>query len=428
MERIILLTNYPNLYGLGLYNLASETARDLFTNESFLIRIFKKQILSLVVDINKCREPDFIQDINTFIYTQIFTMFSNLQCLNFGSSCSGYHILSFGISTSDVFSSTLLELHVVVDSYKDCLYLLDGRFNQLHTFYVTICSLFPCLPITNNEKKLPNLKCFSLTHKLIILAYDKLIIPLLHRMSNLEKLGLYFVNHNKLIIDGDELEKNIINNMIKLKKFIFNIRSIVPFHNQINLLSSEDIQHTFRNFKGNEIISSIDYFLDANKCHCHVYSYPYTLTYYDDITNNFPGGLFKCVREVSLFDERPFEHEFFLQIAQSFPFMETLTLNNRKPQKNDNQQWSIIEYPCLITLDIVQVHENYVEQFLNNTKTCLPKNVNLHIDYISLQKVTNNFTRDATRMNCFTINILALHHKPEFTLYLKDYFPYAEII
>ncbi|CAF1433319.1 unnamed protein product, partial [Rotaria sordida] len=31
MERILLLTNYPNLYGLGLYNLASETARDLFT-------------------------------------------------------------------------------------------------------------------------------------------------------------------------------------------------------------------------------------------------------------------------------------------------------------------------------------------------------------------------------------------------------------
>jgi hypothetical protein len=43
-----------------------------------------------------------------------------------------------------------------------------------------------------------------------------------------------------------------------------------------------------------------------------MYSYPYTLTYYDDISNNFPGGLFKCVREISLFDERSFEHEFFV--------------------------------------------------------------------------------------------------------------------
>jgi hypothetical protein len=54
---------------------------------------------------------------------------------------------------------------------------------------------------------------------------------------------------------------------------------------------------------------------------CHIYSYPYEWKCYKNITNNFPGGLFKCVYEVSLFDERPFEHEFFLQIAQSFPFM-----------------------------------------------------------------------------------------------------------
>ncbi|CAF3780113.1 unnamed protein product [Rotaria sp. Silwood1] len=247
-------------------------------------------------------------------------------------------------------------------------------------------------------------------------------------MSNLEKLCLYFVGHNKLIVDGNELEKNIINHMTKLKKFIFNIRSIIPFHNQINLLSNEDIQYTFRNFKDSQVISCIDYFPEANACHCHIYSYPYTLTYYNDITNNFPGGLFKCVREVSLFDERPFEHEFFLQIAQSFPFMKNLSLCNRKLQKNDNQQWSIIEYPYLITLDIVQTHENYVEQFLNSTKTCLPNNVSLLVDYLSLQKVTDNFTRDITRMNCSKIANLLLPSKPKFTPCLKDYFPYAKII
>jgi len=41
----------------------------------------------------------------------------------------------------------------------------------------------------------------------------------------------------------------------------------------------------------------------------------YSLTYYDNITNNFPGGLFKYVVEISLYDERPFEHEFFLRIS-----------------------------------------------------------------------------------------------------------------
>jgi hypothetical protein len=35
MERILLSTNYPNLYGLGLYNLTLETSRDLFTGKIF---------------------------------------------------------------------------------------------------------------------------------------------------------------------------------------------------------------------------------------------------------------------------------------------------------------------------------------------------------------------------------------------------------
>jgi hypothetical protein len=34
-------------------------------------------------------------------------------------------------------------------------------------------------------------------------------------------------------------------------------------------------------------------------------------------TNNFQGGLFTNVTEVSLYDEHPFECEFFLRIAQS---------------------------------------------------------------------------------------------------------------
>ncbi|CAF3783010.1 unnamed protein product, partial [Rotaria sp. Silwood1] len=33
--------------------------------------------------------------------------------------------------------------------------------------------------------------------------------------------------------------------------------------------------------------------------------------HYDTITNNFPDGIFKCVRKILFFDERPFEHEFF---------------------------------------------------------------------------------------------------------------------
>jgi hypothetical protein len=34
------------------------------------------------------------------------------------------------------------------------------------------------------------------------------------------------------------------------------------------------------------------------------------------VTNNFPDGIFRFVNKVSLFDERRFEHEFFLRIDQ----------------------------------------------------------------------------------------------------------------
>ncbi|CAF4086705.1 unnamed protein product, partial [Rotaria sordida] len=106
------------------------------------------------------------------------------------------------------------------------------------------------------------------------------------------------------------------------------------FYNEINLPSNEDIQKTFKDFKDKQIIYWSDYFPKEKKGYCRIYSYPYTLKYYDDITNHFPGGVFKYVRKVSLFDERPFQHEFFLRIEKSFPLMEELTVCNEKRQIN----------------------------------------------------------------------------------------------
>ncbi|CAF3704184.1 unnamed protein product [Rotaria sp. Silwood1] len=150
-------------------------------------------------------------------------------------------------------------------------------------------------------------------------------------MSNLEKLDLNInIDERKTFFDGNDLKMNIINHMSQLNKFTFNIHSLSSFYNEINLPSNEDIQKTFKDFKDKQIIYWNDYFPKLKKGYCRIYSYPYTLKYYDDITNNFSGGVFKYVRKVSLFDERPFEHEFFLRIAQSFPFMEELTVRNEK--------------------------------------------------------------------------------------------------
>jgi hypothetical protein len=114
-------------------------------------------------------------------------------------------------------------------------------------------------------------------------------------MVNLEKLILYFeIDGATTFIDGNCLKKTT-SHMTQLKKFLFNIRSTINLSNQINLLSNEDIQQSFLDFTDNQVISCVDYFPNINTGQCHIYSYPYTLYYYYNITNNFPGGLFKCI-------------------------------------------------------------------------------------------------------------------------------------
>jgi hypothetical protein len=54
-------------------------------------------------------------------------------------------------------------------------------------------------------------------------------------MKSLEKLGLYLaVECNESFIDGNQLKRDI-SNMPRLKKFIFNIRSVLYPQNPIDL-------------------------------------------------------------------------------------------------------------------------------------------------------------------------------------------------
>jgi len=216
--------------------------------------------------------------------------------------------------------------------------------------------------------------------------------------------------------------------MPRLNQFIFNIRSMIRPDDPINLPSNEDIQRTFTNFKDCKVISCVDYFPKERYGQCHMYSYPYTLTYYDDITNNFPGGLFNNVQEVTLFDEQPFQHEFFIRISQSFPFLKKLSITNSKSQKsnNDNQNFSVIQFSHLIKLNLHRAHDDYAEQFLFDTKTCLSNYIKLAIDYDQLQRVTHNFIRDATRNNSAKIKRIFLYQFLKLPEHCKTYFPHLE--
>jgi hypothetical protein len=92
-------------------------------------------------------------------------------------------------------------------------------------------------------------------------------------MSNVEEVTLHLVVDcgDQYFIDGNDLQKNITNYMPRLNKFLFHIRSMIYFRNNIYSPSNTDIQHTFTNFKDNQIISSVDYFRTdkAGRCHIH---------------------------------------------------------------------------------------------------------------------------------------------------------------
>jgi hypothetical protein len=104
-----------------------------------VIHPIKNQILSLVIDISTNEPETFISYDNDIVFTRIFNTFTNLQCLNFDPSSIWHQRLPVFSPPPRVISTNLLELHVSLKNLTDCLYLLDGRFNQLRTFYVDIC-------------------------------------------------------------------------------------------------------------------------------------------------------------------------------------------------------------------------------------------------------------------------------------------------
>ena len=252
-------------------------------------------------------------------------------------------------------------------------------------------------------------------------------------MSNLEQLGLYIeVSCDERWIDGKHLKENILNPMKRLNDFQFSITSHIYYLMHLNFPSTRDIQQTFIDFPSKNIISYGDSFRESNKRQCHIYSYPSEMTYFSNITNRFPGGLYKYVRVVSLFDEKPFEHQFFLRIEKSFPFMEKLCVNNKKAQSGQQsndiyQDLSLIQYSSLRELCFGDVHDDYIEEFLSDTKTTLLKNLDLYIDYDSLERVTRNFTRENTRINCKKVDKLYVFDQSTSSSSLKEYFPCAKI-
>jgi hypothetical protein len=78
------------------------------------------------------------------IFLNMLIACHKLRHLKFYTSVpTGAGYISFGMQSSMFSCSTLVELHMNVYRFDDCLFLLDGRLNQLRTLFVTTFHILP---------------------------------------------------------------------------------------------------------------------------------------------------------------------------------------------------------------------------------------------------------------------------------------------
>ncbi|CAM2725543.1 unnamed protein product [Rotaria socialis] len=416
MERILLAAVYPNLTELKLFNFEQQIASKYFTDESSLRSVFQQQITSLIlVNNDKSARVGSLKEYTINVYAHILNFFKNLTYLNIMGPCV---MLCPGLSLCDLpsttfYSSILTHLSIVVQTFDDCLYLLDGRLKQLTSFNANVYSIDSFSTIVQNTDMLPNLKCFSLKSYFRFQQYEQ-IPSLLRRMPYLEHLTLYLcINDQHRITDGTRVQDDILAHMSQLHSFTFYISTYIDSGDLRHNISREHIQQTFINI-GQQNATTIVNRLSRSVVECSIFSLPFAFDYLGSLGNTFPNIIFNYVTYLVVEDKDAFRHEFFVRIARSFPSLKDLRIFNIELQlssdctlsSDHSQSYSMIEYPHLTSLDVGYSHRDYLEQFLNETKACVPCLTNLKVSPRHLKIVTKNFTREETRRNCAEIKQL----------------------
>ena len=267
-------------------------------------------------------------------------------------------------------------------------------------------------------------------------TYDEYIIPLLRRMINLEELTLFICvgRVDSTVIDGNELHRQVLIHLPYLNKFVFSIYTCILIEkHKIKIPSNEDIQHSFIRREYGEVGSFVHYeprqpkvgssFKRKPLVKTHIYSLLYQFESFIYLNNSFQGGMFVTVRILTMADSDPFEHQLFKIISNDFPFLKELSIKNDEAQEEKQQPSTLINFPYLNFLNVVNAHVDYTEQFLVDTRTHLPCLLDLSIEYESLTMVTNNFTNDATRLYCSKLKELHIDKLFVRSKHFDEYFP-----
>ncbi|CAF4135515.1 unnamed protein product [Rotaria sordida] len=367
MKQILHAANYPQLYSLSLVNCHEVTLHRYLTSDLILRDLLAKQITHLNIDMKKPEE--LCSEIVSNMFALILSLCKKLIALDF---CDMFPIrqcqsLIFHVISKISISSTLIKLKINVVGLLDCLYILDGPFVCLSTLIINIGEIFhPCPPI-DPKKKLRQLKCLSFIVRSMTSEYNELLVPLFCRMINLEefKLYLYVGRFDSTYIDGIQLYDQFLIYMTQLKKFTFNINTVVDNMNvKVKLPSNEDIQRSFIGRGYQKVASYVNIDSSLWDSECHIYSLPYDFEFYVYPDNPFHRGIFHKVRKLKMSDGNPFEHKLFKIISQDFPFLEFLYIFNDDPVEDKQYSSTLITFPYLTFLDLNGTHVDYAELFL----------------------------------------------------------------
>jgi hypothetical protein len=123
-----------------------------YLDHSSLRSIFQEQITNLILINDDEHVKDHGSIYTSKIYAHILNFFKNLKVLNIiETSVMSYPALSLCYLPSNTFSSSILtELHINVETFNDCLYLLDGRLKQLTRLSVTVDHVPKSISIINS--------------------------------------------------------------------------------------------------------------------------------------------------------------------------------------------------------------------------------------------------------------------------------------
>ncbi|CAF3209201.1 unnamed protein product [Rotaria sp. Silwood2] len=266
----------------------------------------------------------------------------------------------------------------------------------------------------------------DLLNEILLIILKKLNnIDVLYSLLNINNERLNILAHEKIFSTITLVSMDNISSIDPGKLDRFCIDILPRIHHNVKCLFLEPLSME-------RILLSTNY-PKLTKLKLFNFKQEFALRYFTNIGNIFPKTVFKYVTYLLVEDILPFNHEFFIRVGQAFPLLNIFRVINEELQSccnfntfssDNNRSNPIAEYPHLTVLDLRNAHFDYVEQFLNETKTYLPCLTELTVFYTNLRIATENFTREETRRNCAKVKqlfiVIPLVHSKDFYLYFPS--------